>query len=208
MSNLAQEPTIKKRLPAAERREQIFAVAREAFGERGYDGVTLDEIAAAAGVTKPVIYRHFGSKDDLYLALLERHREDLPRFLTGLDPEQPFEDLVRAILDGWYAYADANGPTWRMLFRDAGGTAAIQEARATMYEDARGVLAAFLRFRPEFDIPEDRVELTAELIRGALSNSVLLAQERPALTRSDLVESGARLIAGLADRSRPPKRSQ
>ena len=61
------------RLPAADRRESILVAAAERFAARGYDATTLDEIAAAAGVTKPILYRHFGSKQDLYLALLARH---------------------------------------------------------------------------------------------------------------------------------------
>ena len=70
----------RRRLPVAERRELIVEAAGQLFGERGYDGTRLDDIAAAAGVTKPILYRHFDSKRDLYLALLARHREDLSSF--------------------------------------------------------------------------------------------------------------------------------
>src|SRR5205814_4195238 len=82
----------RRRLPVAERRELIVEAAGRLFGERGYDGTRLDEIAAAAGVTKPILYRHFGSKRDRYLALLARHQQDLPSFLDAIpDVGSPHE---------------------------------------------------------------------------------------------------------------------
>jgi len=58
------------RLPAAARREQLLAVALEAFAQEGFHGTSMNDVAEAAGVTKPVLYQHFASKRELYLALL------------------------------------------------------------------------------------------------------------------------------------------
>ena len=58
------------RLPAAERHDQLLAVALEVFASQGFHTTSMDGIAGAAGVTKPVLYQHFGSKRDLYLELL------------------------------------------------------------------------------------------------------------------------------------------
>src|SRR6476661_4313334 len=109
----------RSRLRADQRRAQVMETAGRLFGERGYGGVTLDEVAAAAGVTKPVLYRHFPSKKALYLALLERHRADLPRFfervpaddarvLRGGAEEQPvsFSRRIEVILETWFAYVE------------------------------------------------------------------------------------------------------
>lgn len=60
------------RLPAAERREQLLSVAASIFAERGYSGATTAELAKAAGVTEPIIYRHFNSKRDLFVALIDQ----------------------------------------------------------------------------------------------------------------------------------------
>jgi len=60
-----------RRLPAGERRQQLFAVALELFADRGYRATTMDDIAEAAGVTKPLVYQHFSSKRALYLELVE-----------------------------------------------------------------------------------------------------------------------------------------
>ena len=73
-----------QRLPVAERRALIIEAAGQLFGERGYEATRLDQIAAAAGVTKPIVYRHFDSKRDLYLALLDRHRDDLAGFVSAI----------------------------------------------------------------------------------------------------------------------------
>lgn len=59
------------RLPAPARREQILDVAVEVFARNGFHGASMNDVAEAAGVTKPVLYQHFDSKQDLYLALLE-----------------------------------------------------------------------------------------------------------------------------------------
>ena len=96
----------RRRLPVAERRELITEAAGRLFGERGYDGTRLDDIAAAAGVTKPVLYRHFDSKRDLYVALLARHREDLPTFVGAMPAEGSPQDRLRAVLKIWLEYVD------------------------------------------------------------------------------------------------------
>lgn len=59
------------RLPAGERREQIIDVAIPVFAKRGFHGASMNDVADAAGVTKPVLYQHFASKQDLYLALID-----------------------------------------------------------------------------------------------------------------------------------------
>lgn len=59
------------RLPAGERREQIIDVAIPVFARRGFHGASMNDVAEAAGVTKPVLYQHFASKQDLYLALID-----------------------------------------------------------------------------------------------------------------------------------------
>ena len=59
------------RLPAVRRRRQLLDVALEAFAARGFHGTSMDDVAEAAGVTKPVLYQHFRSKRELYLELLE-----------------------------------------------------------------------------------------------------------------------------------------
>lgn len=63
--------TTASRLSASDRREQLLEVAIEAFAARGYHSTSMNDVAAAAGVTKPVLYQHFDSKRALYIALLD-----------------------------------------------------------------------------------------------------------------------------------------
>jgi AcrR family transcriptional regulator len=69
------------RLPASARREQLLDVALQVFARQGYHGASMNDVADAAGVTKPVVYQHFDSKRDLYLALLDEVGE---RLLTAI----------------------------------------------------------------------------------------------------------------------------
>lgn len=87
------------RLPAAERREQLLDVAQRLFAQLGYARTTTSELARAAGVTEPIIYRHFESKRDLFVALIvrtgQRTLDAWARALAGCD--DPLERLRRLI---------------------------------------------------------------------------------------------------------------
>ena len=71
MTNRDRRPRPATRLPAARRRKQLLDVALEVFAERGFHPTSMNDLAEAAGVTKPVLYQHFGSKRELYLELLD-----------------------------------------------------------------------------------------------------------------------------------------
>jgi AcrR family transcriptional regulator len=186
-----------KRLPAAERRELILESAGELFGERGYAHTNLDEIAAAAGVTKPVLYRHFDSKKALYLALLERHRDDLPRFFERVPADLPFDERVEAILEVWFEYVAEHGYAWRMLFRDAGGDEEIRAFRTANYDRAREVLANFVR--AQSGIPKRQVEPVAEFLRAGGAGLALWSLDHPEVTRATLVATAKRMLAAIPE---------
>src|SRR5687768_4689972 len=65
-------PPTRSRMAAGERREQLITIARGVFAERGYDGAAIEEVAARAGVSKPVVYEHFGGKEGLYAVVVDR----------------------------------------------------------------------------------------------------------------------------------------
>lgn len=89
------------RMPAAKRREQLLDVAAQLFAQAGYARATTAELAKAAGVTEPIIYRHFKSKRDLFVALVERAAERTIRqwedHLAGA--KDPAERLLRLLGD-------------------------------------------------------------------------------------------------------------
>lgn len=89
------------RLPAAERREQLLDKAAELFAREGYAKATTAELAKSAGVTEPIIYRHFGSKRELFVALIERTgRQTIEQWQRDLEgATDPGERLRRLIGD-------------------------------------------------------------------------------------------------------------
>ena len=112
---MATHPT-SKRLPADERRRQILAAAREVFGHRGAEDPSVDELAAAAGISKPILYRHFPSKRELYLAVLEDHLGDLIRRLwVGLSGSADPRERLRGALQAYVEFVDERPDGYRML---------------------------------------------------------------------------------------------
>ena len=104
-----------------QRRAQLAGLARSAFAERGLEGTTIEEIASAAGVSKPVVYEHFGSKESLYLEVVDTaYREMLDSVLAALQPEPDagprllLERTALAIL----AYIEDRTEGFRILIRD------------------------------------------------------------------------------------------
>jgi AcrR family transcriptional regulator len=193
MDRMATTP--RKRLPGAERRQLILESAARLFGEHGYAGTTLDEIAKESNVTKPILYRHFASKKALYLALLERHRDDLPRFFERVPADLPFDERVEAILETWFAYVEEHGYAWRMLFRDSGGDDEIHAFRRGNYDRAREVLAGFIRSQK--GIPKREVEPLAEFLRTGGAGLALWSLDHPEVSRATLVATASRVLAAI-----------
>ncbi|MCF2706746.1 TetR/AcrR family transcriptional regulator [Arcanobacterium haemolyticum] len=88
----------------ADRREQLIRIARHLFGTRGYDAVSIEEIASAAQVSKPVVYEHFGGKEGLYQVIVDREVTSLSDMLgkqmkPGIHPRDMLERIVLSLLD-------------------------------------------------------------------------------------------------------------
>ncbi len=108
------------RMTAAQRREQLLEIARELFAERGYEGTSVEEIAARAGVSKPVVYEHFGGKEGAYAVVVDRETQVLHSAIrTALTtPNAGARELLErgamALLD----YIDRCPDGFRILARD------------------------------------------------------------------------------------------
>jgi AcrR family transcriptional regulator len=180
-----------RRLPPDQRRAVIVEAAGRLFGERGYDGTRLDDVAAAAGVTKPILYRHFADKERLYLALLERHRDDLDRF--GVPADGTLEERLRAVLEVWLDYVEAHAYAWRMLFRDTGGGPAVQAFRVQVHARARAVLAGMIGALAREAIPEREREPLGEMLSMGMASLVLWWMEEPGVQRADVLAALTRV---------------
>jgi AcrR family transcriptional regulator len=102
-----------------ERREQLLDIGRHLFAERGFEGTSVEEIAAKAGVSKPVVYEHFGGKEGLYAVVVDREtRKLLDSFTSALDGSKPrilLEQAAFALLD----YIEDSADGFRILVRDS-----------------------------------------------------------------------------------------
>jgi AcrR family transcriptional regulator len=193
----AVDQRVRRRLPVAERREMIVEAAGRLFGEHGYDGTRLDEIAAAAGVTKPILYRHFDSKRGLYLALLARHRDDLTSFAGVIPAEGSQRERLRAVLEVWLTYVETHAYVWKMVFRDTGGGPDVQARRQQVTDRARTVLVDMIRSIGDPAIPDRELEPLAELLRSGMASLVLWWMDNPGTPREALIDAISRVWIGL-----------
>ncbi|HJD79887.1 MAG TPA: TetR/AcrR family transcriptional regulator [Corynebacterium pollutisoli] len=73
---------VRQRMTGKERREQLISIGRQVFAERGFEGASVEEIAARAAVSKPVVYEHFGGKEGLYAVVVDREMLRLEQIIT------------------------------------------------------------------------------------------------------------------------------
>jgi AcrR family transcriptional regulator len=168
------------------------------FAERGYVACTLDDIAAAAGVTKPMIYRHFDSKKELHLNLLAKYRDELAQAaLQEYRIDEPLEGRLPAMTDAWFAYVEEHPSAARMLLRDAAGDAEIEAFQQQLRAMQRSADMALIREQHAASLPEPQIEPLAEVIRSSLTGLALWWLEHPEVPRSVPVEVMLRVTRGL-----------
>lgn len=136
------------RLPAGARREQILDVAVQVFGQHGYHGASMNDVAEAAGVTKPVLYQHFDSKQDLYLALLQdvghRMLHAIAKATAGAPNGKTQTELG---FQAYFRFVSADRDAFLLLFgtqanRDAESTSVIQRITDEAAEAIAPLIAA------------------------------------------------------------------
>ena len=118
---MTEQIALRRRMTAAERRDQLIGVALLCFAERGFDGTSIEEIAARAGVSKPVIYEHFGGKEGLYAVVVDREVTTLLHTLRKAvtDPDAGSRRLLElgtlALLD----YIESYPEGFQIIMRDS-----------------------------------------------------------------------------------------
>lgn len=110
--------TKRRRMTGAERREQLIGVACALFARRGFAATSIEQIADRAGVSKPVVYEHFGSKQGVYAVVVDREATTLTSQLTAaFDAETPREVAEQAAA-AFLAYIEEHQDGFRILVRD------------------------------------------------------------------------------------------
>ena len=107
----------KARLPRDERRAILLSAALEVFTAAGYHSAAMDEIADRANVSKPVLYQHFPSKLDLYLAVLDLHIDSLVFAIQkAIASNRENSSRVAATVEAYFGFIDSEGEAFRLLF--------------------------------------------------------------------------------------------
>jgi AcrR family transcriptional regulator len=209
MASLAPRRT---RLARADRMEQTLNVARSLFADRGYSAVTMDEVAAKVGVTKPLLYNYFGNKDHLYIACMERAGDALSATVAdSVAPPTTPGDALRAGVQAFFAFLDSDRAAWAVLFDETlprGGEIAERVA------DYRGQIVESISSSMLEQVPP-RARRAARVEVEALSAMLLGAAEALARwwLRTEAVsaqEAAEMLIStiepGLRRRTTPPRK--
>jgi AcrR family transcriptional regulator len=134
----------RKRMTGRERREQLLGIGRELFAERGFDGASIEEIAARAGVSKPVVYEHFGGKEGIYAVVVDREMQQLLAMvgdsLTADHARGKLENAAMALLE----YVEEHSQGFRILARDshaASGTGSFASLISDIATQVEHILA-------------------------------------------------------------------
>jgi AcrR family transcriptional regulator len=193
--------------------EQTLTVAHDLFAKRGFAAVTMDEVAAEVGVTKPLLYNYFGNKERLYVACMERSGDALFATIGAAvgDSASP-GDALNAGLRAFFAFLDADRAAWAVLFDETlpqSGEVAdrIADYRGRIVDLVAGSLVAQLRSKRRSAARTDVEALSAALLGAAealarwwLRTEAVSAQEAAELLIST-IEPGLRLRSLPASKS-------
>ena len=200
------QDTPRRRMPRAEREVLMLDVAEQIFGELGYQASSMDEIAARAGVSKPMLYHYYGSKERLFLACLRRARDGMrTAILSGVGAGTRADEQLYLALVGWFGFIDSHPQLWKMLV-DEGllefGPAAA-EIEAIRGEHTELIATLILAHGPPGrDANLIEVELVAAAVSGAAERITRWRTRHPDLTPQRTARHLMQLIwvglAGLA----------
>jgi len=157
-----------KRLPRAVREQQMLDAAVQMFSANGYHETSMDAIAAAAQISKPMLYLYYGSKEELFGACLNR---ELGRFIdavrSDIDLKQSPRELLRSTIGSVLHYIDANRASWIVLYTQATSSQAfahtVREGREKIIDLVARLLEAGTR-NPE---PHSDLHMIAVALVGA-----------------------------------------
>ena len=183
------------RLPRPARRRQLLGAARDVFVAQGYHAAAMDEIAERAGVSKPVLYQHFPSKLELYLALLDESVAELVGAVSAaLASTADNRERVPATFRAFFDYVSGAGEAFRLVFEsDLSNEPAVRaRLERAMYECAE-MVSEFIR--EDAGVSDDAADLLGMALVGMAQVSARYWLSTERTIDQDLAES---LLARLA----------
>jgi AcrR family transcriptional regulator len=191
-----------------ERRQQLLDIGRRLFAERGFEGTSIEEIAAQAGVSKPVVYEHFGGKEGLYAVVVDREVERLLAMVTSLLEGAHTELKFEAAAVGLLRYIEENADGFRILVRDS-NPGSSSGTYGTLLSDiamqVEYIMADFLRSRGR---DPKLAPMYSQMLVGmvAFTGQWWLDARKPRLEEvaANLIDLAWNGLAGLGDQGQRP----
>jgi len=187
------EAPVRTRLSAAQRRDRILEAAVETFAAHGYRGASMRAIAAAAGISKPVIYDHFGSKRELYVELMTGIRDDLvSRSAGAMALDAPLSERFRAAISAFWAYVEERPVAVQVLLVIPRGEPELRPQWDRVQAEVTQTLAGMLISEPELLAHESnremRLELFTEFLKKGLHGLAEWWSGHPEVSRETIVD--------------------
>jgi AcrR family transcriptional regulator len=196
-------------MPRAEREQLILDVAGHVFAAGGYHSASMDEIAARAAVSKPMLYTYFGSKEGLYVAYIHRTgRELLDRLEAAARREEPPLLSLRSRIGEFLAFVEEHRDGWKVLFGEASSNGPV----AAEVSDLRNRIARAVRLMVETSLPVPRglsaieIDGIAHAIVGAGESLANWWLEHPDVPREEVVDLYVGVVQGAVPAMFPRRR--
>ncbi|MBT2456315.1 TetR/AcrR family transcriptional regulator [Streptomyces sp. ISL-86] len=174
---------VRRRMGVEERRQQLIGVALELFSHRSPDDVSIDEIAAAAGISRPLVYHYFPGKLSLYEAALRRAADELA--LRFVEPQEgPLGSRLLRVMGRFFAFVDDHGPGFSALMR--GGPAAGSSRANAMIDEVRHAAYEQILKHLGVEKPPARLELVVRSWVSLAESTALIWLDGRKIPRAEL----------------------
>ncbi|MDQ0842323.1 TetR/AcrR family transcriptional regulator [Streptomyces sp. V1I6] len=174
---------VRRRMGVEERRQQLIGVALELFSHRSPDDVSIDEIAAAAGISRPLVYHYFPGKQSLYEAALRRAADELAaRFQEPR--EGPLGARLLRVMGRFFDFVDEHGPGFSALMR--GGPAVGSSTANAMIDEVRQAARDQILRHLGIDRPSARLELVVRSWVSLAESTALIWLDGRRVPRAEL----------------------
>jgi AcrR family transcriptional regulator len=171
-------------MPRAQRQQLILDVAGPVFAQRGYHAASMDEIAELAGVSKPMIYMYFGSKEGLYVAYIDRTGRELLERLNQAG-EVPGRNPFIAPINEFLAFVEEHRAGWTVLFREQASSRPVAEEVATLRLQ---IVETIRRMIEQGGVPLTPAEAIAHAIVGAGESLANWWLKHPQIAREQVAD--------------------
>ncbi|MEU9959239.1 TetR/AcrR family transcriptional regulator [Streptomyces sp. NPDC050982] len=186
---------VRRRMGVEERRQQLIGVALDLFSRRSPDDVSIDEIAAAAGISRPLVYHYFPGKLSLYEAALKRASDDLAeRFIEP--QEGPLGARLLRVMRRYFDFVDEHGPGFSALMR--GGPAVGSTNTNALIEGVRQAAYLQILAHLRIDRPPARLELVVRSWISLAESTALIWLDGRRIPRAELEAQLVHDFAALA----------